>query len=64
LVEEHADLCIAAGINFEASIKWLVASKNFSCLPKVLKTEARNMGGEIPIRSFDRKVRILYWVPP
>jgi hypothetical protein len=28
------------------------------------KKQVTKYGYEIPIRSFDRKVRILYWVPP
>jgi glutamine synthetase len=38
LVEEHADLCIAAGINFEGiNQELLVDNGNFNCLHKVLK---------------------------
>jgi glutamine synthetase len=36
--EEHADLCIAAGINLKVLIKkLLVDNGNFNCLHKVLK---------------------------
>jgi glutamine synthetase len=48
LVEEHADLCIAAGINFGESIKkLLVANGNFNCLHKEQKKVGRNLGSAI-----------------
>jgi glutamine synthetase len=54
LVEEHADLCIAAGLTLKESIR--VANGNFS-------TRSKKSGDEIWvafIRSINRKVWILY----
>jgi glutamine synthetase len=48
LVEEHADLCIAAGINFEG-IK-VACGQNFNCLHKVLKKAGDEIWVEIPIK--------------
>jgi glutamine synthetase len=45
LVEEHADLCIAAGLTLRESIKkLLVANGNFNCLHKEQKKAGDEFG--------------------
>ena len=62
LVEEHADLCIEAGLTLKASTrKWPVDSGNSRLFAKGAKIAGDEIvGGTLLIRSFDRKIRLLY----
>jgi glutamine synthetase len=44
LVEEHADLCIAAGINFEGINQEVACNGNFNCLHKEQKKAGMKFG--------------------